>query len=298
MRSKRATTLHNFEFKAMGSPCAVRMYADSQEKAHAVFALAKQEIDRLEQKYSRFLENNFMAQLNQAASQGSEHAIDEETFSLFQYADQCFQQSDGLFDITSGVLRKLWRFKDQAALPQQSEIDQVLESVGWQYIKFDDQRIKFTKPNMELDFGGVVKEYAADRLMAVCRQQGVESGVVDLGGDIAVIGPHPNGEPWKINIRHPRENNQHLACFELYQGGLASSGDYERYIEINGQRYAHILSPKTGWPVKGLAAVSVHAERCVLAGSLATIAMLKETAGEPWLKSLQLDYVSMSADEL
>jgi thiamine biosynthesis lipoprotein len=114
-----------------------------------------------------------------------------------------------------------------------------------------------------------------------------------LGGDIRVVGPHPDGSPWRIGIRHPRLPDALLATVLLAQGGLASSGDYERCIVMDGRRQSHILNPKTGWPVHGLAAVSVIAPQCLIAGSASTIAMLKESAGKKWLDDLGLPHVWM-----
>jgi thiamine biosynthesis lipoprotein len=144
---------------------------------------------------------------------------------------------------------------------------------------------------MELDLGGVVKEYAADRVAIVCRAAGVRSGMVNLGGDVRVIGPRPDGAPWRIGIRHPRQRGALLDSVELFDGALATSGDYERCVLLGGVRYGHVLSPRTGWPVRELASVSVVAEHCVVAGSAATIALLKERAGPRWLASLGVPHL-------
>jgi len=146
---------------------------------------------------------------------------------------------------------------------------------------------------MELDFGGIGKEYAADQAAAVCIALGICHGLIDLGGDIAVIGPHPNLAPWNIGIRHPREPESSVMSVPVNCGALASSGDYERYMIVDGQRYCHILNPLTGWPCHGLAAVSVMAERCLVAGTISTIAMLKGRDGVRWLSSLGLKHYFM-----
>ena len=126
------------------------------------------------------------------------------------------------------------------------------------------------------------------------RAQGIEHGFVELGGDIAVIGPHPDGSPWRIGVRHPRKPDTALAMLELYEGALASSGYYERSITVDGLRYGHILNPKTGWPVQSLASVSVVAPQCLLAGTATTVAMLKESAAKDWLQMLELPYLAVT----
>lgn len=279
----------------MGSPCEIRLYTENAAQAAAAVALATQEIDRLEQKYSRYIAGNFLDRLNQAAIGGQEMAIDEEFHSLLGFAETCYQQSDGLFDITSGVLRKAWSFKGDV-LPTAAQVEALLPKVDWQQVKWNAKSIMFMQTGMELDFGGIVKEYAVDCAAAILEQQGIAHGIVDLGGDLKAIGPHPDGAPWSIAIRHPRKSGQTLTTLALAKGALASSGDYERFIEIDGLRYCHILSPKTGWPVRGLAAVTVIASQCIVAGSACTIAMLKEQRDGDWLKSLQLPCVWMDVE--
>ena len=149
---------------------------------------------------------------------------------------------------------------------------------------------------MEIDFGGVVKEYAVDRAATLCWEAGARSGYVNLagyvnlGGDIKIIGPRPDGSPWRIGIRHPRRPGALIQTVSLHRGGLASSGDYERCIVLDGVRYGHVLNPKTGWPVRHLASVSVAGDLCLIAGSAATIAMLKEAAGPAWLAGMGLPH--------
>ncbi len=280
----------------MGSPCEFRLYAENIVIAADVIQAAVVEINRLEEKYSRFKTDNYLYCVNQAAEKGESIVVDDEFSALLDFADTCYQQSEGLFDITSGTLRKAWDF-DSGIKPQQSQIDKIQSGVGWQYVERKTNEISFLKKGMELDFGGIVKEYAVDRAAAICKEHGIHYGLIDMGGDIQVIGPHPTGKPWIIDIRHPRNTQSSFATIALRQGALASSGDYERCINIDGERYSHILSPKTGWPVRGLAAVSVVAPQCVLAGSTCTIAILKETAGISWLNELGVDYVAMDVEE-
>jgi thiamine biosynthesis lipoprotein len=149
---------------------------------------------------------------------------------------------------------------------------------------------------MELDLGGLVKEYAADRVAARCQALGVRSGMVNLGGDVRVLGPKPDGSPWRIGIRHPRRRGALLRTVELLRGGLATSGDYERCIVLEGVRYGHVLNPCTGWPVRHLASVSVVADRCIVAGSASTIALLRERKGPAWLSALRLPHLWVSVD--
>jgi thiamine biosynthesis lipoprotein len=158
--------------------------------------------------------------------------------------------------------------------------------VGLGKILWTPPLLQFPLAGMALDFGGIGKEYAADRVADLCSTNGIDSGLIDLGGDIRIIGPHPDGSPWRVGIRNPDHPETALAMLELREGAIASSGDYERYIEVAGRRYCHILNPITGWPVQGLSSVSVTAPSCLVAGSICTIAMLKGRDGPTWLESL------------
>lgn len=278
------------EFKAMGTPCDIQLFASSDGKARAAADAAISDVQRLEALYSRYRESSFLSEINRAAAVGGSIEVDDETACLLDYAVTCYEQSEGLFDITSGILRRAWKF-DQGKLPEQAVIDGLLDKVGWHKVIWQKPKLTFTVPGMEIDFGGVVKEYAVDRAASLCYGLGVRHGVINLGGDIKVIGPRDDGSPWRVGIRHPRSNDVLLDTLLLYEGALASSGDYERCILVDGVRYGHVLNPKTGWPVRHLAAVSVIGEFCVVAGSASTIAMLKENEGTGWLQDLGLPHL-------
>ncbi len=269
----------------MGTECNLYLYADDESHAEKAALAATAEVTRIEQCYSRYNPDSILSGINRTARQGGSAVLDEETSLLTDYAFACHQKSGGLFDITSGVLRKAWDFSSDTldTLPDQSAIDSLLSKVGMEKIIWNSPNITFTVPGMELDFGGIGKEYASDRAAEVCAAHGITNGLVDLGGDIKIIGPHPGPIPWVISITDPLHPNGHLGNVELLEGALASSGDYERCIVIDGKRYSHIISPFTGWPVRGLTAVSVIASRCLAAGSICTIAMLKGTDGIQWL---------------
>lgn len=293
--ANRRLGLFKFRFKAMGTLCELQCYVGSEAEGKAVSDKVQADVDRLEQRYSRYRDDSFLSAINRAAAAGAEIAVDAETAGLLDYAATCFHSSDGLFDITSGILRKVWKF-DGERLPAQAAIDELLARVGWQKLVWQAPRLAFPLPGMELDLGGVVKEYAADRAAVICQDSGVRHGLVNLGGDIRIVGPHPDGSPWVITIQHPREQDAGLMNLELFGGGLASSGDYQRCIVIDGQRYSHIINPKTGWPARRMASVSVVGNFCLIAGSASTIGMLKEDAAEAWLTELGLPCVWMDND--
>ncbi|MBK6659435.1 MAG: FAD:protein FMN transferase [Proteobacteria bacterium] len=279
----------------MGSPCEIQVFAADAAQARAGAEHAIADVARLEARYSRYREDSFLSAINRVAARGGSIDVDAETASLLDYAATCYAESDGLFDITSGVLRQAWRF-DRGGLPDAAQIAALKARVGWHRLRWQAPRLAFPEPGLELDFGGVVKEYAVDRAAALCHERGLHHGVVNLGGDIKIIGPRADGQPWRIGIKHPRRAETLLDTLQLQRGALASSGDYERCILVDGVRYGHILNPRSGWPVRRLAAVSVVADFCVIAGSAATIAMLKEDDGPAWLAALGLRHLWVDVD--
>lgn len=281
---------YHYDFKAMGSPCSIQLYASSSKMGEQVAKIAMDDIYRLETSYSRYREDSFLSEINRIAAQSGHITVDDETAGLLDYAATCYQQSDGLFDITSGILRRAWNFKS-GVIPTEKAIQALLEKIGWHKLNWQRPVLTFTVPGMEIDFGGVVKEYAVDRAASLCWSAGIRHGIVNLGGDIKIIGPHDDGSPWRIAIRHPRQPDGVLKTLRLYSGALASSGDYERCITLHGVRYGHVLNPKTGWPVNHMASVSVIGDFCVVAGSASTIGMLKEERGSDWLNELGLPHL-------
>jgi thiamine biosynthesis lipoprotein len=146
---------------------------------------------------------------------------------------------------------------------------------------------------MEIDFGGFGKEYAADRAAAAMDTQGVKHGYVNLAGDIRVIGPQPDGQPWMIGIQDPRQRGNMIASIPLEAGAIATSGDYERFFELDGRRYCHVLDPNGGQPVSFWRSVSIVAPVAVAAGSFSTIAMLKQEEGLAFLEASGMDYLAV-----
>ncbi len=285
-----------FSFKAMGSFCEIRLCAESQSAAKKTATLLMDEVARLETKYSRFREDSVLSGINRAAGSSNGIEIDDETESLLEHALNCFSISDGLFDISAGALNGVWDFK-QGEVPSQEQIDIALAHVGFDRLAWENSRLRLPQ-GAQIDFGGIVKEYAADSAARLARSLGVRHGLVNLGGDFSIIGPQTDDLPWPVAIASPESPPGIMAKVDLRDGGLASSGDYERFFIHEGRRYSHILNPKTGWPCAGLRAVSVAANLCTVAGSVATIAMLKdETEAKTWLEESQLPHVFMDSAE-
>lgn len=284
--------LFNFPFKALGSRCEIKLYTEDEATAQNAVQSALAELERIEKKYSRYLPDSLLSQLNQSAHAGWME-LDAETVALFDYADQLYQLSAGAFDITSGIFRTVWDF-DAGVIPSAEAIAAVQKNIGWSLVQRKENVVRFAHAGVQIDLGGFGKEYAADKVADVLQQKHqLHSGLVNLGGDIRVLGPKPNGEPWHMGIQDPRALDQLIATIPLYDGGLATSGDYERYFERDGKRYAHIIHPKTGYPVDCWRSISVLAPLAVVAGSISTIAMLQQQQAIAFLDAQNFAYLAI-----
>ncbi len=291
-----------FDFQAMASPCSIQMDGRDEHAMRQAATDAIAEVRRIEEKYSRYREASVISRINRAAG-AALIEVDAETAGLLIFAGQLWKLSDGLFDITSGVLRRAWDFR-KSRLPEADALNALMPLVGWAHVEREGSKVRLTKPGMELDFGGFGKEYAVDCAAAVLKRHGIEHALVNLGGDLYALGsrglPEYEGEPWLVEIQHPRPDPARpeapLAMLPLARGGLATSGDYERFFIHEGQRYCHILNPHTGWPVSHWQSVSILASNATTAGSLSTIAMLKGPEAIGWLQTQNVRYLAVRHD--
>lgn len=183
--------IHHISFKAMGSLCEVVLVAESLENAQLHAQTAIDEVLRIEAKYSRYRSDSVVSLINANAG-GEPVACDDETWQLLEFADQLYQQSDGLFDITSGVLRRAWNFSEPN-IPSAETLNRCTDLIGWSRVERSSQRVRLPSKGMQLDFGGFGKEYAADRAAFVLQQNGVAHGYINLAGDMRFLGPKPSG---------------------------------------------------------------------------------------------------------
>lgn len=277
----------------MGCPCELRVEGLPEAAARDALTTARDEVHRLDLKYSNYRPGNALDGLLARARRPGGTAVDPETAALLDLAGALHAQSDGRFDLTAEPLARLWR--DRSTLPGAAELAAARARVGWRRVTWDGIRLRLPV-GTRLDFGALVKEYAADRAALLLRRAGAGAGLVDLGGDLHVLGPHPDGRPWRAGIRSPTDRDQPLVTLGLTRGGLATSGDYERCSVIGGRRYGHIVDATRGWPVDGLASASVLAPSCLLAGAVSTLALLEPVeAGLRRLAASGLDWLAVDA---
>lgn len=274
----------------MASPCEVHVSGVGRGRAEGIVSAVCEEAQRIERKFSRYLEGNIVDRINRA--DGKPIIVDSETARLLGYAAELHALSDGRFDITSGVLRRAWTFDGGEAVPRPDVIEGLKPSVGWEKVEWSSPVL--TMPaGMEIDFGGIGKEYAVDLAATIVREN-TDRCMINFGGDLIALGP-PDGPGaknagWTVGIESLRGGNA-ARTISLKSGGLATSGDTRRFLIRNGRRYGHILDARTGWPVANSPrTVTVLAPTCTQAGMLATFAMLMGADAEKFLASQKVKY--------
>lgn len=282
-------------FQAMASPCEILLEVKKKAEARQLVQLAAKEAARIEHKYSRYRTDNIIYKINHA--NGAALDVDKETAALLDYAQQCYALSEGMFDITSGVLREVWHFDGSANLPTVEAVNALLPRIGWDKISW--QHSSITLPGgMEIDLGGIGKEYAVDSTAQLLQQHTDSSLLINYGGDLVVTGARRDGTGWLVGVEDPEhavdlvtEKATAQTQYELLRGGIATSGDARRYLLKDGIRYSHILDPRTGWPVQDAPhSVTVVAGTCTEAGILSTLAMLHGEAAEEFLQQQGVTY--------
>ncbi|XQW86243.1 FAD:protein FMN transferase [Thalassotalea piscium] len=277
-----------FLFNSMASPCEVLIDCDDQKLATKVAESVAKEAWRIEDKFSRYNQTSVCGQLN--AKAGELCSIDNETYLLLQFADQCFQMSEGLFDITSGILRRAWHFDGSDNIPTQENIASLLPFIGWSKVELTETSFKMLE-NMEIDFGGLGKEYAVDKAIITAQTIADFPVLINFGGDIAVTGLRANQQSWLVGIEHPSLSEQNNVMVKIKSGAIATSGDANRYLLKEGKRYGHVLNVKTGWSVEDPPdAITVAAPKCIQAGFLATLALLQGKDAENFLMAQEIKH--------
>ncbi|HET9473934.1 MAG TPA: FAD:protein FMN transferase [Steroidobacteraceae bacterium] len=265
----------------MGSPCEVLVETSHEQLAQAVTGAVAACARRIEQKFSRYRTDNIIAQINTAAGRPVE--VDEETARLLDFAELAWQLSAGKFDITSGALRRAWQFDGGSRIPSTEEVQKLLVLVGWSRVRWNRPWLELS-PGMEIDLGGIGKEYAVDQALAAAAQLTSDPVLVNFGGDLAATGPRRDGQPWRVGIEGVGAPAA-ARLVDLSAGALATSGDTYRFVSAAGQRLPHILDPRSGTPVRGAPrSVTVAAPTCTQAGLWCTLAMLEGAGAEAFLQ--------------
>ncbi len=268
-------------FDAMASPCEVKLDLSDEAVGRQLAAAARAETRRIEGKFSRYRDDNIIHTINQA--RGAPVTVDPETAGLLDFAHRCHQLSGGRFDITSGVLRRAWTFDGGSRVPARAHTKELLKLVGWEKVSWENPVLAMPA-GMEIDLGGLGKEYAVDQVTSLLAERTGAAFLVNFGGDLRAHGQRRDGRPWRVGVERPGLPDAAALDLELARGALATSGDARRYLVHKGKRLGHILNPHTGWPVsQAPRSVTVLADTCLQAGVLSTLALLQGKNAEEWL---------------
>lgn len=255
----------------LGTVCKITVYDHPSDEA---FEAAFAKISEIEAHMSLHIETSEISRINQQAGLNPV-SVSADTFTVIQKALDTGVLSDGAFDPTIGPLVQAWDIGgDNPRKPPQTEIDSLLPLVDYHQVVLDAQALTvyLTQPGMVLDLGGIAKGYAADKVAEVLRAHGVQSAIINLGGNVLTVGNKPDGSLWRIGIQNPSdERGGHAVVVSLPALSLVTSGPYERYMEFEGVVYHHILDAATGYPVQSeFDSVSILTAESFLADALST----------------------------
>ena len=258
--SPAALACHEETRMAMGSAATVRACGPDRSALPEVVSAALDEVDRIDRLMSHYRTDSPLSRLNREAADGAV-AVEPELFDFLAECLRWSRDSDGAFDVTVGPLMKAWGFfRHEGRVPQQREIQSALALVGHRHVVLDREHgtVRFDRPGVELDLGGIGKGYAVDRVVALLRRQGIGSALVNLGGSsVYGLGAPPGAEAWQVGIQDPVDPGREALCVALRDRALSVSGGYARHFEKDGVSYSHIMDPRTGRPVQGALSVAV-----------------------------------------
>jgi len=242
-----------------------------KRRIEAVIDHALKVMEEIEARASIYVDTSDISRVVKSSGQNSVR-VSSEIHGLLQQSVEVSEKTRGAFDVTVGVVKKLWGFEtDRPRVPDGILLSSLLSRVDYRKIDLRDADVFLREPGMCIDLGGIAKGYIIDRGVAVLQEEGIRSGIIDAGGDLRAFGSHPEGRMWKFGIQHPRgKRGELIGVIETEGAGIATSGDYERYFIQEGKRYHHILDPKTGFPARGCVSVTMVAESALLADAYAT----------------------------
>ncbi|MGE3163869.1 MAG: FAD:protein FMN transferase [Planctomycetota bacterium] len=281
-----APVMREHHGSSMGSTLSIKVIGTDPATLDRALAAAVQELDRIEVLMTDWRPSP-LTQLNEAAGQGP-HSVPTELAAIIARSIELHRLTNGAFDVTFARAGQLWNYKrPDFRFPSPEEIQAALPFIDASRVQVDAQAATVDLPaGMRIGLGGIAQGYGADRAMEILRSHGIEHALVDVSGDLKILG-HKFGEPWEVAVKHPRRPGRALAVLRLSNTCLTTSGDYERFFEKDGQRYHHIIDPRTAFPSRGCISATVIAPNCEFADALATaLCVLGPEKGLPLVESL------------
>lgn len=266
----------------------------NEQQAQQAIDAAYREMERLGQMLNFYADDSELTSINKNAGIRPVK-VSPETFDVIQKAVFASENTEGAFDATVGPLVKLWDFK-KGVIPDKDDIEELLDQVGYQNIVLDSaaQTVYLKEDGAQIDLGGILKGYAADKASLVLQKNGISSGIVTVGGEVRAFGNKPDGTPWIVGIQNPRQkgpNDEVIATIALSNRSISTSGDYIKFFEKDGVRYHHILNPKTGYPAEQCGSVTVIANDGVTADGFSKIFVLGPEKGLKIAKKVGFDAI-------
>lgn len=261
----------------MGNHFELSVVADNEQWADERIEAGVREIQRIEKLLTTFSDTSETWLVNTNAGIAPV-TVSRETFNIIQRSIRLSRITQGAFDITYGsVDKRLWNFDTtMTALPPADTAKKMVRLINYHNIILDDHActVYLKEKGMRIGFGGIGKGYAADRAKQVMQGMGVQSGIVNASGDISAWGHQPDGSPWTIGIVNPNASHQIFSYLSITDRAIATSGNYEKFIQVNGKKYSHTIDPRTGLPVTGIKSVTIIAPNAELADAMATPVMI------------------------
>ena len=256
----------------MGSSFEITVVAEDEDFAKESLAIAKKEIIRIENLISSWDQKSETSRINRNAGIAAVE-VSKELFDLIFRAQQISKLSSGAFDLTFAAIDKLWNFDGrESEMPNPDTLKASVFNIGYQLIELDEESLTvfLPKKGMKIGFGAIGKGYAADRAKQLLVERGVLGGIINASGDMNTWGTKPDGSSWTIGIVNPMNNKKVFSWFSLEHNAVVTSGDYEKFTQINGRRYSHIIDPRTGIPSQGIVSCTIFASKAELADAIAT----------------------------
>ncbi len=256
----------------MGCNFEIVVVASDRIEGNNYIDTAINEIKRIEKLISSWDANSQTSKINANAGV-LPVKVDQELFDLIERALRISQLTDGAFDISYASIDKIWKFDgSMMEMPSAEAVEASVKYIDYKRIRLNrrDTTVFLEKKGMKIGFGAIGKGYAADKAKELLRSKGIMSGIINASGDMNTWGTKPNGQEWKVAITNPLDKKKSFGLLPIHNGAVVTSGNYEKYVEFDGKRYAHIINPRTGYPASGILSVTVFASKAELADALAT----------------------------
>lgn len=265
--------LSNRVLKLMGNRFEFTVIAENKEIGNQAIEQAITEVKRIEELLSTFKTSSQANEINDQAGI-KPVKVDREVLQLISRANKISAITDGAFDITYGSIDKsLWNFDlKMTNLPDQETALKTVDLINYHHVLINDEEctVMLKNKGMRIGFGGIGKGYAADKAKQILQNLGIKSGIVNAAGDLITWGEQLNGSAWTIGIADPEQSSRPFSSLNISNMAIATSGNYEKFVIIDGKRYSHTIDPKTGLPVSGIKSVSIICPSAELADALAT----------------------------